>query len=78
MYLQQRLAISARRACRTIGQPRSTQRKVPLPSNDEAAMTAATIRLASMYGATAIGASAHYAHRELARQRQAGAAHLAA
>ena len=50
VHLQQRLAISERRACRTIGQPRSTQRKPQLVRDDEAALTAAIIRLASEYG----------------------------
>jgi transposase InsO family protein len=49
-HLQQRLNISERRACRTIGQPRSTQRKAHLVRDDEAALTAAIIRLASIYG----------------------------
>jgi putative transposase len=48
--LQQRLGISERRACRTIGQPRSTQRKLHLVRDDEAALSAAIIRLASAYG----------------------------
>jgi putative transposase len=42
--------ISERRACRTIGQPRSTQRKAQLVRDDEAALTAAIVRLASAYG----------------------------
>jgi len=48
--LQQRLGVSERRACRTIGQPRSTQRKAHLVRDDEAALSAAIIRLASAYG----------------------------
>src|SRR5271154_4795879 len=50
MYLQQRLGISERRACRTIGQPRSTQRKPHRMRDDEAPLTAAIIQLASAYG----------------------------
>jgi hypothetical protein len=50
VHLQQRLGISQRRACRTIGQPRSTQRKPHLERNDEAELSAAIIRLASEYG----------------------------
>lgn len=49
-HLQQRLDISERRACRTIGQPRSTQRKRHRIRDDEAALSAAIIRLASAYG----------------------------
>src|SRR3984957_4682437 len=50
MHLQQRLGISERRACRTIGQPRSTQRKPHRVRADEAPLTAAIIHLASAYG----------------------------
>ena len=39
-----------RRACRTIGQPRSTERRPHQVRDDEAALTAAIIRLASTYG----------------------------
>jgi len=49
-HLQQRLGISERRACRTLGQPRSTQRQPHQVRDDEAALTAAIIRLASAYG----------------------------
>jgi hypothetical protein len=42
--------VSERRACRTIGQPRSTQRKARVVRDDEAALSAAIIRLASAYG----------------------------
>jgi putative transposase len=44
------LGISERRACRTVGQHRSTQRKVPTGRSDEEALTAAIIRLATQYG----------------------------
>jgi putative transposase len=50
MHLRQRLGISERRACRTIGQPRSTQRKPHRARDDEAPLTAAIIQLASTYG----------------------------
>jgi putative transposase len=50
VHLQQRLEISERRACRTIGQPRATQRKARLVRDDAAALSAAIIRLASAYG----------------------------
>ena len=78
-HLQQQLGISERRACRTIGQPRSTQRKPQRVRDDEARLTAAIVKLASAYG--------RYGYRrvtELLRDegwrvnRQAGAAHLAA
>ncbi len=57
VHLQQRLAISERRACRIIGQPRSTQRKPHLVRDDDAALTAAIIRLASEHG--------RYGHRHI-------------
>jgi putative transposase len=48
--VQETLEISQRRACRTLGQPRSTQRKPHQLRADEAALTVAIIRLASEYG----------------------------
>ena len=44
------LGVSERRACRVLGQHRSTQRKVPQTSDDEAALTADIIALATHYG----------------------------
>src|ERR671938_360721 len=49
-HVQQRLGVSERRACRVLGQPRSTQRHVPLVPDDEEALTAEIVRLASAYG----------------------------
>lgn len=42
--------ISERFACRVLGQHRSTQRKVPKTTDDEAALTADIIALAIQYG----------------------------
>ena len=42
--------VSERRACRALGQHRSTQRKAPRRADDEAALTAAIVALASRYG----------------------------
>jgi transposase InsO family protein len=44
------LSVSERRACRALGQHRSTQRKVPRGRDDEAALTADLIELARRYG----------------------------
>jgi transposase InsO family protein len=44
------LHVSERRACRALGQHRSTQRKVPRGRDDEAALTADLIELARRYG----------------------------
>ena len=44
------LDVSQRRACQVIGQHRSTQRLRPIPRDDEAALTAAIVTLASEYG----------------------------
>jgi putative transposase len=44
------LGVSERRACRTLGQPRSTQRKARVVRSDEAALTEATVALAAEYG----------------------------
>ena len=49
-HLQAELGISERRACAVAGQHRSTQRKRPRGRDDEEALTAAIIRLASQYG----------------------------
>ena len=42
--------VSERMACRVLGQHRSTQRKVPTPPDDEAALTADIVALAVQYG----------------------------
>ncbi len=44
------LDVSERRACRALGQHRSTQRKVPRGRDDEAALTADLVELARRYG----------------------------
>ena len=44
------LGISERRACRALGQLRSTQRKIPTTPGDEAALTADIIELTRQYG----------------------------
>lgn len=42
--------MTERRACRVLGQPRTTQRYRPIVVDDEAAVTAAIVRLAGQYG----------------------------
>jgi putative transposase len=42
--------LSERRACRLLGQPRGTQRYVPVPRADEDALTRAIVELAAEYG----------------------------
>ena len=42
--------MSERRACRVLSQYRSTQRKIPLGREDEAALTADIVALATRYG----------------------------
>ena len=42
--------VSERLACRVLGQHRSAQRKIPTTPDDEAALTADTIALATQYG----------------------------
>ncbi|WP_246413473.1 IS3 family transposase, partial [Methylobacterium brachythecii] len=44
------LHVSERRACRALGQHRSTQRKIPRGRDDEAALTADLVALAEQYG----------------------------
>ena len=43
-------AVSERRACSVVGQPRATQRRHLKTSDDEAALTADIVRLATRYG----------------------------
>jgi transposase InsO family protein len=49
-HVQAALGVSERRACCTLGQPRSTQRKVRTVAADEAALTEAVVSLATEYG----------------------------
>jgi putative transposase len=44
------LGVPERRACRVLGQHRSTQRKPPSAPDDEAALTADIVALATRYG----------------------------
>ena len=46
----QTMTVSERRACRALGQHRSTQRKVPRGRDDEEALTADLVALAEKYG----------------------------
>jgi len=48
--VRQTLGVSERRACRTLGQHRSTQRKAPRGRSDEALLTEDIIELARDYG----------------------------
>ncbi|MDJ0630647.1 MAG: IS3 family transposase [Rhodobacter sp.] len=49
-HVRQTLRVSERRACRTLGQHRSTQRKVPRGRPDEGRLTEDIIELARQYG----------------------------
>jgi putative transposase len=49
-HVQRLHRVSERRACRVLGQPRTTQRYAAVARPDEDALTAAIIRLASQYG----------------------------
>ncbi len=46
----QRFGVSERFACRVLGQHRTTQRKIAKTPDDEIALTAAIIALATQYG----------------------------
>ncbi len=48
--MRQELGVSERRACRALGQHRSTQRKVPQGRADEQRLTDDIIELADQYG----------------------------
>jgi len=47
---RKQLKVSERRACRVLKQPRSTQRHISKPSEDEEALTERIIQLATKYG----------------------------
>ncbi|MCJ2119206.1 IS3 family transposase [Methylobacterium sp. J-001] len=49
-HIMLRMNVSERRACRALGQHRSTQRKVPRGRDDEEALTADLVALAEKYG----------------------------
>ncbi|MGH7486086.1 MAG: IS3 family transposase [bacterium] len=49
-HVRSRLPVSERRACTVVGQPRATQRRRLKTSDDEAALTAAIVQLATRYG----------------------------
>ena len=49
-HVRAALGLSERRVCRVLGQHRSTQRKIPTTPDDEAALTADIIALATQYG----------------------------
>ena len=50
MRVRQRLEASERHACRVLGQPRTTQRRVKRVRRDEAALRTDVVRLASRFG----------------------------
>ena len=49
-HVRSRLDVSERRACTVVGQPRATQRRHLKVPDDEAALTADIVRLATRYG----------------------------
>ncbi len=49
-HVVEELGVSERRACRALGQHRSTQRKKPVSADDKAALAADIIELARQYG----------------------------
>ena len=49
-HVSEVLGVSERRACRALGQPRSTQRYEPVAAAYEQELTAAIVELASQYG----------------------------
>ncbi len=50
VHVRQRLGVSERRACRVLGQPRSTQRREKNVRDDEEALREDIVRLASRFG----------------------------
>ncbi|GGC67013.1 hypothetical protein GCM10011504_51250 [Siccirubricoccus deserti] len=49
-HVQSVLGVSERRACRTLGRPRSTQHKVRVVRSDEASLTESVVSLSAEYG----------------------------
>jgi putative transposase len=49
-FVRSQIEVSGRPACAVLGQPRTTQRRRPSVRDDEDALTAAIIRLATAYG----------------------------
>jgi len=49
-YVIEEFHIPERRACKVLGQPRSSQRYITIPLADEAPLTAAIIELSSRFG----------------------------
>ena len=49
-HVVRELGVSERKACAVVGQHRSTQRKAPRRSEDDAALTADIVELAKQYG----------------------------
>ena len=50
MHVRQRLGVGERRACRVLGQPRTTQRRIRKVRSDEVALVGDVVRLASRFG----------------------------
>ena len=50
VHARQRLGVGGRRACRVLGQPRTTQRRIRKVRSDEAALLEDVVRLASRFG----------------------------
>jgi len=49
-HVQDKLEVSQRRACKVLGQSRSTQRRKPIVYSDEKPLTQRIVQFASMYG----------------------------
>ena len=69
------LGVPERRACRVLGQHRSTQRKPPRRPRDEAALTATIIALATQYGRYGYRRITAILNRQLRSQELAPANH---
>ena len=64
-HVRRELQVSERRACKALGQHRSTQRKTPKGRDDEAALTADIVEFARQYG--------RYGYRKIAELLRTGA-----
>jgi len=66
-HVRQALSVSERRVCRTLGQHRSTQRKVPFDLPDEARLTEDIIALSEEFGRNRLPGNEHVNHKRPSR-----------
>ena len=77
VQVRQRLGVSERKACRVLGQARSTQRRIPKRREDEEALREDVVKVARRFGALRVPDGDRDAEDGgLGREPQAGGADL--